>query len=108
MVEWLNKVSLKEAEEKLRYHRKYTNPNVNYLLKEVSIVGHRYLFLNKSKINARYKLKAFILRYGLLVIWFIINLNDLINLIYIKLIVYRKYNIPIAREILDKLMSNLR
>ena len=50
-VERLDKVLLKEAEQELRCHRKYTNPDVNCLLKEVSIVSYRYLFSNESKIN---------------------------------------------------------
>ncbi len=107
-VERLNEASLKEAEEELRCRRKCTNPDVNCLLKEVSIVGHRHPFSNESKLNARHKLKALILRGGLPAIWFTINPNDLTNPICIKLAVYRKYDIPMAREILDKLMSNLR
>ena len=50
-VKQLNKNSLKKTKEKLKCHRKITNSYINYLLKEVSIMGQKHSFLNKSKIN---------------------------------------------------------
>ena len=104
----LDETTLKEAEEELKRHRKCTNPDVNCLLKEVSIVGHRHPLSNESKMNARQKIKAFILRYGMPAIWFTLNPNDLTNPICLKLAVYRKHDMPMAREILDQLTSHLR
>ena len=54
----LDEDSLKKAEEELRFHRKTTNPHVNCLLKEVSIMGQRRPFSNESKMNSRHRCKA--------------------------------------------------
>ena len=50
-VKQLDEVLLKNTEDELRYHQKIKNSHVNYLLKEVSIMSHRHLFSNKSKMN---------------------------------------------------------
>src|SRR6266480_6657682 len=78
------------------------------ILKEVSIVGHRHPLSNESQMNMRHKNNTLIVQDGIPQAWFTLNPNDLTNPICIKLAVYRKSDMPIAREILDRLMSSLR
>ncbi len=104
----LDEVSLKDAEDELRRHRKTKNPHVNCLLKEVSIMGHRHPFSNESKMNSRHKCKALMLRDCVANIWFTLNPNDLTNPACIKLAVYRESDMPVARELLNSLVSHVR
>ncbi|RYP81596.1 hypothetical protein DL769_001924 [Monosporascus sp. CRB-8-3] len=61
-----------------------SNPQMSDLLREIAIFGRQQPLSNESKVNQRDKIKSMILRYGIPLIWFTINPNDLSSPIRIK------------------------
>ncbi|KAI1097077.1 hypothetical protein F4804DRAFT_352725 [Jackrogersella minutella] len=65
------------ASEELKQHRPISNPDMQKLLKEISIFGKQQPLSNEEKVNQRNMIKSLIVKHGLPAIWFTINPNDL-------------------------------
>jgi len=104
----LSRDELLTASEDLRTNRTVKNPDVKWLLRELSIFGHAHPLSNESRLNMRRKIFSLCIKYGLPAIWFTINPNDLTNPVRLKLTAYRGAEGREAKELLDQMTSRFR
>ena len=99
----LSRDELLAASEELRTNRTVKNPDVKWLLRELSIFGHAHPLSNESRLNMRRKIFSLCIKYGLPAIWFTINPNDLANPVRLKMTAYRGAQGLEAKGLLDQM-----
>uniref|UniRef100_A0A0D2Y8C6 ATP-dependent DNA helicase n=1 Tax=Fusarium oxysporum (strain Fo5176) TaxID=660025 RepID=A0A0D2Y8C6_FUSOF len=94
---------LEKARGELEACGKTADPDVNRLLRNLSLYGYRQPMSRESRLTTRRKIKSLIIRYGIPAIWFTLNPNDITNPIKLKLAAYRTRETDRAEEYLRSL-----
>ncbi|KAG6978077.1 hypothetical protein FocnCong_v021441 [Fusarium oxysporum f. sp. conglutinans] len=94
---------LEKARGELEACGKTADPDVNRLLRNLSLYGYRQPMSRESRLTMRRKIKSLIIRYGIPAIWFTLNPNDITNPIKLKLAAYRTRETGGAEEYLRSL-----
>ncbi|EXL90209.1 hypothetical protein FOIG_16527 [Fusarium odoratissimum NRRL 54006] len=94
---------LEKARGELEACGKTADPDVNRLLRNLSLYGYRQPMSRESRLTMRRKIKSLIIRYGIPAIWFTLNPNDITNPIKLKLAAYRTRETGRAEEYLRSL-----
>jgi hypothetical protein len=94
---------LEKARGELEACGKTVDPDVNRLLRNLSLYGYRQPMSRESRLTMRRKIKSLIIRYGIPAIWFTLNPNDITNPIKLKLAAYRTRETGGAEEYLRSL-----
>ncbi|KAG6979113.1 hypothetical protein FocnCong_v010858 [Fusarium oxysporum f. sp. conglutinans] len=94
---------LEKARGELEACGKTADPDVNRLLRNLSLYGYRQPMSRESRLTMRQKIKSLIIRYGIPAIWFTLNPNDITNPIKLKLAAYRTRETGGAEEYLRSL-----
>jgi hypothetical protein len=94
---------LEKARGELEACGKTVDPDVNRLLRNLSLYGYRQPMSRESRLTMRQKIKSLIIRYGIPAIWFTLNPNDITNPIKLKLAAYRTRETGGAEEYLRSL-----
>ncbi|KAM4063295.1 PIF1-like helicase [Hirsutella rhossiliensis] len=80
---------LEAAKVELEATGKTSDDGVTELLRSLSVFGHRQPMSRESRLGMRKKILSLIIRYGVPVIWFTLNPNDITNLVKLRLAAYR-------------------
>ncbi|KAI8649770.1 ATP-dependent DNA helicase [Fusarium keratoplasticum] len=94
---------LKAAENEMRETRKTTDPDISFLLRELSIFGHAQPLSNESRLLMRRKIQALDIWTGTPVIWITISPNDINNPVKMRLSIHRLHEYDTAKELLADL-----
>ncbi|KAM6514313.1 hypothetical protein FALCPG4_015463 [Fusarium falciforme] len=94
---------LKAAENEMRETRKTTDPDISFLLRELSIFGHAQPLSNESRLLMRRKIQALDIWTGTPVIWITISPNDINNPVKLRLSIHRLHEYDTAKELLADL-----
>ncbi|EWY79571.1 hypothetical protein FOYG_17265 [Fusarium oxysporum NRRL 32931] len=94
---------LKAAENEMRETKKTTDPDVSFLLRELSIFGHAQPLSNESRLLMRRKIQALDIWTGMPAIWITINPNDINNPVKMRLSIHRLHEYDTAKELLADL-----
>jgi len=89
IVQLLDPKRLKKAKIELEISGKTNDREVNQLLKNLSLYGHRQPISKKSRLIICRKIKSLIVRYNIPTIWFTLNPNDITNPMKLRLTTYR-------------------
>ncbi|PVH91911.1 hypothetical protein DM02DRAFT_544847 [Periconia macrospinosa] len=89
IVRSLTAARLENAKVELEASGKTTDKDVNQLLRNLSLYGHRQPMSRESRLTMRRKIKSLIIRYGIPAIWFTLNPNDITNPVKLRLAAYR-------------------
>lgn len=94
---------LKIAEEELRETRTTTDPDISFLLRELSIFGHAQPLSNETRLLMRRKIQAVNIWTGMPAIWITVNPNDINNPVKMWLSIHRLHEHDTAKELLADL-----
>ncbi|EXM15900.1 hypothetical protein FOTG_15801 [Fusarium oxysporum f. sp. vasinfectum 25433] len=94
---------LEKARGELEACGKTADPDVNRLLRNLSLYGYHQPMSRESRLTMRRKIKSLIIRYGIPAIWFTLNPNEITNPIKLKLAAYRTRETGGAEEYLRSL-----
>ncbi|KAJ3455137.1 hypothetical protein MRS44_013737 [Fusarium solani] len=94
---------LKAAENEMRETRKTTDPDISFLLRELSIFGHAQPLSNESRLLMRRKIQALDIWTGTPAIWITISPNDINNPVKMRLSIHRLHEYDTAKELLADL-----
>jgi hypothetical protein len=94
---------LKAAENEMRETRKTTDPDISFLLRELSIFGHAQPLSNESRLLMRRMIQALDIWTGTPVIWITISPNDINNPVKMRLSIHRLHEYDTAKELLADL-----
>ncbi|KAG6996878.1 ATP-dependent DNA helicase pfh1 [Fusarium oxysporum f. sp. conglutinans] len=89
---------LKAAENEMRETRKTTDPDISFLLRELSIFGHAQPLSNESRLLMRRKIQALDIWTGTPAIWITISPNDINNPVKMRLSIHRLHEYDTAKE----------
>ncbi|KAL6405949.1 transposase [Ilyonectria robusta] len=94
---------LKRAEEEIRETRTTTDPDISFLLRELSIFGHAQPLSNETRLLMRRKIQAVNVWTGMPAIWITVNPNDINNPVKVWLSIHRLHEHNTAKELLADL-----
>lgn len=94
---------LKRAMEELRETRTTTDPEISFLLRELSIFGHAQPLSNETRLLMRRKIQAVNIWTGMPAIWITVNPNDINNPVKMRLSIHRLHEYDTAKELLADL-----
>jgi hypothetical protein len=98
---------LQDAEEELKTSSHVTDPDIDFLLRELRYYGVAHPLSNENRLNARLKIKSICWKYGLPNVWFTINPNDLTNPAKLRLCMNRFYSAEAAIEKIDQFRKSI-
>lgn len=94
---------LKRAEVEMRETRTTTDPDISFLLRELSIFGHAQPLSNETRLLMRRKIQAVNIWTGMPAIWITVNPNDINNPVKMWLSIHRLHEHDTAKELLADL-----
>ncbi|KAJ3568908.1 hypothetical protein NPX13_g6264 [Xylaria arbuscula] len=94
---------LKVAVGELRETGTTTDPDISFLLRELSIFGHAQPLSNETRLLMRRKIQAVNIWTGMPAIWITVNPNDINNPVKMKLSIHRLHEHNTAKELLADL-----
>ncbi|KAG6989607.1 hypothetical protein FocnCong_v021163 [Fusarium oxysporum f. sp. conglutinans] len=94
---------LKTAQEEMRETRTTTDPDISFLLRELSIFGHAQPLSNETRLLMRRKIQAVNIWTGMPAIWITVNPNDINNPVKMWLSIHRLHEYDAAKELLADL-----
>ncbi|KJZ70496.1 hypothetical protein HIM_10125 [Hirsutella minnesotensis 3608] len=94
---------LKRAVEEMRETRTTTDPDILFLLRELSIFGHAQPLSNETRLLMRRKIQAVNIWTGMPAIWITVNPNDVNNPVKMRLSIHRLHEHDTAKELLADL-----
>ncbi|KNB16808.1 hypothetical protein FOXG_21800 [Fusarium oxysporum f. sp. lycopersici 4287] len=103
IIQSLSAERLAAARVDLESSGKTTDEAVKELLRSLSLYGFRQPMSRESRLSMRRKIQSLILRYGVPVIWFTLNPNDITNPVKLRLAAYRTREPDAAEAFLKSL-----
>ncbi|RSL80314.1 hypothetical protein CEP52_017409 [Fusarium oligoseptatum] len=94
---------LKRAQDEMQDTRTTTDPDIAFLLRELSIFGHAQPLSNETRLLMRRKIQALNIWTGMPAIWITVNPNDINNPVKMKLSIHRLHDHDAAKELLTDL-----
>ncbi|KAK7420728.1 hypothetical protein QQZ08_010263 [Neonectria magnoliae] len=94
---------LKRAQDEMQDTRATTDPDIAFLLRELSIFGHAQPVSNETRLLMRRKIQALNIWTGMPAIWITVNPNDINNPVKMKLSIHRLHDHDAAKELLTDL-----
>ena len=98
---------LSEAEEELKETNRVTDPEIDFLLRELRYFGVVHPLSNENRLKARSKIKSMCWKYGLPNVWFTISPNDLTNPAKLRLCMNRFYSAEVALQKIEEFRKSL-
>ncbi|KAF6517643.1 hypothetical protein HZS61_003204 [Fusarium oxysporum f. sp. conglutinans] len=91
---------LKIAQEEMQDTKTTTDPDILFLLHELSIFGHAQPLSNETRLLMRRKIQSLNIWTGIPAIWITVNPNDINNPVKLKLSIHRLHDRDAAKELL--------
>ncbi|KAF7534594.1 hypothetical protein G7Z17_g13342 [Cylindrodendrum hubeiense] len=103
VVQSLTQGQLESAKTELESASRTTDPDINQLLRSLSLYGQRQPMSREARLSLRKKIKSMMLRFGIPGIWFTLNPNDITNPVKLQLAAFRQRDPEAAEALLQSL-----